>query len=77
MLFTETFPPTQTSLSNGTSWSSSAAVHNFDIQGGVSGGSARRLSSASATGWMRSSTRCGLPRTTAAFPATIMGPSSH
>ena len=36
VLFTETFPPTQTSLSNGTSWSSSVAVYNFDIQGGVS-----------------------------------------
>jgi hypothetical protein len=36
VLFTETSPPTQTSLSNGTSWSSSVAVYNFDIQGGVS-----------------------------------------
>lgn len=36
VLFTETFPPTQTSLSNGTNWSSSVAVYNFDIQGGVS-----------------------------------------
>lgn len=36
VLFTATSPPTQTSLSNGTSWSSSVAVYNFDIQGGVS-----------------------------------------
>ena len=36
VLFTETFPPTQTSLSNGTNWSSSVAVYNFDIQGGFS-----------------------------------------
>jgi hypothetical protein len=36
VLFTATSPPTQTSLSNGTNWSSSVAVYNFDIQGGVS-----------------------------------------
>ena len=36
VLFTETFPPTQTSFSNGTKWSSSVAVYNFDIQGGFS-----------------------------------------
>ena len=36
VLFTETVPPTQTSLSNGTKRSSSVAVYNFDIQGGFS-----------------------------------------
>ena len=36
MLFTETFPPTQTTFSNGTKRSSSVAVYNFDIQGGFS-----------------------------------------
>ena len=77
MLFSETFPPIQTSLSNGIKRSSSAAVYNFDIQGGFSWwfsptfklGLSYRLDAFSA--------RCGLPRTTAAFPATIMGPSSH
>ncbi len=33
---TATSPPTQSSLSNGTNWSSSATVYNFDVQAGLS-----------------------------------------